>query len=576
MSPKLRIGLQRLKMRCQTYLRKTNRTCGRCNVCNSKAEEYVIMCADCKEYVHFACSELPVYQLWLYTNTTRKYTCEKCTFTQPCYEKENKKQWISNAILAIQCQKTSLPVSRQQKTSAPPTSQSSSTTSSSSSLSMNLTTVSANITPVITALPTDSRSRAQKVLDAISPTCQAQTPLISNSYNTSTVTETLPTNITQPGNAAHSSQTQHVIQQLVHAPEDENRPEGGSPPTSDGNTRGTGNVQSQGEPLCENHIRRRCGDRACTLRHLKLCWAFLWDGHGPEGCQKSDAECEYKHPDICPSSWHRRYCPNLRTCQYRHLNRTTENPRNTRRQQNRNQPRTATSRSDGNQNVQPQNRQNNFSNRNRQEQSNQQPVLNRTSHTHSQYRPLGRSEAQPLPPDPPQTFSEAVRRSEHQTSNPFKRVRHANEEQNSHSTPAFQENDPGSTPNAPHLNPAQTENSHFLSMHQFQNYWEQNRLELTELKKTLLQIQESLNRSQHASAPISYQISPPQPQYQPQSWNPGTSEVNLRGISQIRQEPLPQVFWGVQGQTQTEMLVDHNMITQRQYPVGIRPAVAVQ
>ena len=56
--------------------------------CKIAANENMIMCTNCKSWAHFVCTELPLYQLYLLTSTSRKYTCAQCTIV-PQKIKEN-------------------------------------------------------------------------------------------------------------------------------------------------------------------------------------------------------------------------------------------------------------------------------------------------------------------------------------------------------------------------------------------------------------------------------------------------------------------------------------------------------
>ena len=51
-----------------------------CTYCGeSSAESYdVIQCSDCKVWCHYQCTRLPLYQIYIYDLTSRKYTCEQC------------------------------------------------------------------------------------------------------------------------------------------------------------------------------------------------------------------------------------------------------------------------------------------------------------------------------------------------------------------------------------------------------------------------------------------------------------------------------------------------------------------
>jgi hypothetical protein len=56
--------------------------------CKIEANENMIMCTNCKSRTHFVCTELLLYQLYLLTRTSRKYTCVQCAIV-PQKFKEN-------------------------------------------------------------------------------------------------------------------------------------------------------------------------------------------------------------------------------------------------------------------------------------------------------------------------------------------------------------------------------------------------------------------------------------------------------------------------------------------------------
>ena len=51
-----------------------------CKSCKTPCEEsdHAIQCQECKYWVHYRCSDLPEYQLYLYESTQRRYTCKFC------------------------------------------------------------------------------------------------------------------------------------------------------------------------------------------------------------------------------------------------------------------------------------------------------------------------------------------------------------------------------------------------------------------------------------------------------------------------------------------------------------------
>lgn len=47
--------------------------------CNEGQNAYMIQCCKCQKWTHYRCTRLQVYQLYLLTSTSRRYTCAKCT-----------------------------------------------------------------------------------------------------------------------------------------------------------------------------------------------------------------------------------------------------------------------------------------------------------------------------------------------------------------------------------------------------------------------------------------------------------------------------------------------------------------
>ena len=53
---------------------------GICSYCQEETSETfdVIQCNDCKSWCHYKCTRLPLYQLYIYDLSNRKYSCENC------------------------------------------------------------------------------------------------------------------------------------------------------------------------------------------------------------------------------------------------------------------------------------------------------------------------------------------------------------------------------------------------------------------------------------------------------------------------------------------------------------------
>ncbi len=54
-----------------------------CACCvNPDSADNMIKCNDCRQWLHFACSQLPAYQLPIFMATQRRYTCQLCVNEQ--------------------------------------------------------------------------------------------------------------------------------------------------------------------------------------------------------------------------------------------------------------------------------------------------------------------------------------------------------------------------------------------------------------------------------------------------------------------------------------------------------------
>ena len=49
-----------------------------CCLCNDNESNLMIQCSDCRNWVHYRCSQLPAYQILVFTKKNRKYTCKNC------------------------------------------------------------------------------------------------------------------------------------------------------------------------------------------------------------------------------------------------------------------------------------------------------------------------------------------------------------------------------------------------------------------------------------------------------------------------------------------------------------------
>ena len=57
---------------------KEDGSASQCPCCDNEDSSQMIQCATCKSWLHFTCSALPPYQLYVFTKTQRKFECEMC------------------------------------------------------------------------------------------------------------------------------------------------------------------------------------------------------------------------------------------------------------------------------------------------------------------------------------------------------------------------------------------------------------------------------------------------------------------------------------------------------------------
>ncbi|KAG0730193.1 hypothetical protein GWK47_028757 [Chionoecetes opilio] len=81
---------------------QTNK-CAAC--CINDDMKHTIQCGECKEWIHYYCSKLPLYNLMCLLKTNRKYTCEKCYVSK--YLDEDWEKVAKEAQEAIENQESS-------------------------------------------------------------------------------------------------------------------------------------------------------------------------------------------------------------------------------------------------------------------------------------------------------------------------------------------------------------------------------------------------------------------------------------------------------------------------------------
>lgn len=269
-------------------------SCTKCGQANEIA--HTIQCEECKHWIHYMCSALPVYILLCLARTNRKYTCEKC-----CYDKYAEPTWTAEAVAAIERQKHSM-ITKEQSTDPQTTSLPPGHTDS-------------------TQLPVQTASTQDQTATAPSPTSA-----------TVSVTEREGTDTLGLGDTPENIDLSNVGDTLDQSHDTQPRPNQGTDrgettreiPNTDaqaGQQRQTPPPQDM-RPVCRHYRRGICKHgllgRECIYRHPKPCRRLLNHGvKGDNGC-KLGGKCTMFHPVMCRNSIRKHVCF-VETCQYLHV-----------------------------------------------------------------------------------------------------------------------------------------------------------------------------------------------------------------------------------------------------------------
>lgn len=256
------------------------RACGACGYNDDMA--HTIRCDDCKDWIHYYCSKLPIYQLMCFSKSTRKYTCEKC-----CMGKYNQDEdeWTQEAQEAIT--KQSKDNLRHQTRSED------------------------------TDTQADPRVGTETVAEAAGGRSTPEPIMVETRGGTPSPTqarkeEEIPLSQTQrqEDRKVHTSQTQSQVDRAQHT-----------------TTENPASLQSQAlrtRPLkiCRYYKNNNCKygrkGEGCSHDHPKPCPKLLQHGYeGPHGC-KLGRKCPHYHPRLCRNSLRDRICTNQK-CKFTHL-----------------------------------------------------------------------------------------------------------------------------------------------------------------------------------------------------------------------------------------------------------------
>ena len=283
----------------------------KCQICTQLVLQAGLECFECKKWLHYFCTGLPAYQIGLFLKTNRRYTC--CV----CYESKYPGT-LQDITTQIRTHQVLISATKTVNTLGdffgnPATERTTDVLGANGNDTLTRKRVTKKPANSKTQTSSNGRHNEANVTASIfKPVTSTLRAPLSTVPNLAPTTAVSTNSVSPPSNGVPSTPVLHSNQIHAH----DNR--------QDTNSQ---DRRAAIPPVCENHIKRRCGDRNCQLTHKKLCWAFIRDGDGPNGCPLRPQDCAYEHPHICTNSFNRRYCLNLKTCPYRHIKGTTQQPR---------------------------------------------------------------------------------------------------------------------------------------------------------------------------------------------------------------------------------------------------------
>lgn len=267
---------------------------GHCPTCGQDNDmKFTIECAECKKWIHYTCSALPLYLLLCLARTNRKYTCEPCSF-----EKYADPEWTVEASEAIE---------RMKKEATPQTPHSPTPLNNSDQQS----------TPTPVTVPETPRETQGTIEYSTS---------MHNTTTTTTNTAALQVPATPSARLGDTPEDADFSQ--LHTPQQTPTRETQTPPLQptqhprNKQRHPTNQHQVKHPQTCKYYKQNKCkygisGDN-CSHSHPRPCPKLLQHGLDRKlGCTLGK-RCPNFHPIICRDSlWHRK-CYN-RHCTYLHL-----------------------------------------------------------------------------------------------------------------------------------------------------------------------------------------------------------------------------------------------------------------
>lgn len=279
-----------------------------CGVCQVLKEgmHCSIQCADCRSWIHYRCTKLPLYQLLTLATTNRSYTCEKCAMN--AFSGRATSEWFESARAALE------------ETDG---AQGGANTAERSNLPE--ANVNSNVAETETAYP-DLESLFPSQIGGIDQSDRTQETSVGSVETTAGMGEggggEAPAEIVsnRPANTNDTMDTASTRNTYPNTTRINTTP------------RNTHNIGTT--PICRFYKSRNCrhgiSGRGCQYTHPRPCAKFMQHGLDRRlGCKRG-RYCKDYHPTICRGSLFRGLCEN-RDCKYTHLwgTRRGGNPRET-------------------------------------------------------------------------------------------------------------------------------------------------------------------------------------------------------------------------------------------------------
>lgn len=256
-----------------------NTACGACGL--SDDMNHTIRCDDCKDWVHYSCTKLPLYQLLCFSKSNRRYTCEKCCMSKYDGDEDD---WIREAHEAIM---------RQNSNQSKPVIQTRNAYPNTQEIRKGEDEIGSSPEDIDLDLVLNKSSE---------PSQDQQQPPPPNTQST---------NVSKAGTSNNNGEGIQVTAWTHTTTEEEQ-----SARTA---------VLDQGmrqPPVCKHYRNRVCkygpSGKGCSFSHPRPCRKLLNHGvRGEFGCQLGN-KCTMFHPRMCRDSIRKQECL-MKSCKYLHV-----------------------------------------------------------------------------------------------------------------------------------------------------------------------------------------------------------------------------------------------------------------